>query len=123
MTDYRQGFKDGFAAGLEEGKKLNDKTYTDGLIEGMKKTLPPPYVPKETCPKCGITIGGVMGYVCNSINCPTFYRTWTGPAQDNHWTAGYCNTVGVVGSTAIDTDAPGTNGPCGPSEPIDYSMR
>jgi len=120
MTDYANGFKDGFAAGLEEGKKMNDKTYTDGLVEGMKKTLPPPYVPKETCPKCGITIGGVMGYVCNSINCPTYYNTWTGPSVYNDWSAG---SSGAVGSTAIDTDAPGANGPRGPSEPIDYSMR
>jgi hypothetical protein len=60
------------------------------------------------------------GYVCQSINCPTFYKTWTGPAQYNDWTAG---SSGAVGSTAIDTDAPGTNGPRGPSEPIDYSMR
>ena len=82
--DYAKGFKDGFAAGLEEGKKINDKTYTDGFIEGMKKTLPPPYIPpipppgpnwilevKEYCPKCGIKISGVMGYVCRAIDCPT----------------------------------------------------
>lgn len=86
--DYAKGFKDGFAAGLEEGKKINDKTYTDGFIEGMKKTLPPPYIPpipppgpnwipnwtlevKEYCPKCGIKISGVMGYVCGAIDCPT----------------------------------------------------
>ena len=43
--DYVKGFKDGFAAGLEEGKKLNEKSYTDGLIDGMKKTLPAPYNP------------------------------------------------------------------------------
>ena len=122
--DYRQGFKDGFAAGLEEGKKMNDKTYTDGLIEGMKKTLPPPYVPKETCPKCGITIGSAMGYVCQSINCPTYYKTWAGPAQYNDWTAGSHGAVGAVGSMSANYESTfGTNGPAGPSEPIDYSMR
>ena len=81
--DYAKGFKDGFAAGLEEGKKINDKTYTDGFIDGMKKTMPLPYIPqpqldqkwtlevKEYCPKCGIKISGVMGYVCGAIDCPT----------------------------------------------------
>ena len=117
MSDYRQGFKDGFAAGLEEGRKLYNKNYLDGYKEGVKQTIPPPYVPstlpntilgaKETCPKCGITISGVMNYTCQSINCPTFYKTWTGPAQDNHWASGYCNTVGTANS----------------SNPIDYSMR
>jgi hypothetical protein len=106
MTDYANGFKDGFAAGLEEGKKMNDKTYTDGLIEGMKKTLPPPYVPKETCPKCGITIGGVMGYVCSSVNCPTFYQTYS---------------YGAVGymSANYEPSSVGANGPVGTSEPPD----
>jgi hypothetical protein len=99
MTDYANGFKDGFAAGLEEGKKLNDKTYTDGLIEGMKKTLPPPYVPKETCPKCGIIISGVMGYVCSSINCPTFYQASYGAVGTND-TAAYAK--GANGSAAPD---------------------
>lgn len=132
MTDYANGFKDGFAAGLEEGKKMNDKTYTDGLIEGMKKTMPPPYVPKETCPKCGITISGVMGYVCQSINCPTYYKTWTSPTLYNEWSAvpgtvwaGAAGAQGAVGSMSAnyESNVPGTNGPCGPSEPIDYSMR
>jgi hypothetical protein len=122
MADYANGFKDGFAAGLEEGKKMNDKTYTDGLIEGMKKTMPPSYVSKETCPKCGITISGVMNYTCQSINCPTFYRTWTGPSGYNDWTAGSYGSVGAVGSmsTNYESSAPGTNGPAGPTEPIDY---
>ena len=109
MTDYANGFKDGFAAGLEEGKKMNDKTYTDGFIEGMKKTMPPPYVPKDKCPKCGITISGMMGYVCSSVNCPTFY------------TVSSYEPKGVIGKNSLyGSSAPGTNGPSGP---IDYSMR
>ena len=27
MTDYANGFKDGFAAGLEEGRKIYNKNY------------------------------------------------------------------------------------------------
>ena len=133
MTDYANGFKDGFAAGLEEGRKIYNKNYLDGYKEGVKQTIPPPYVPstlpntilgaKETCPKCGITIGSAMGYVCQSINCPTYYKTWTGPTQYNNWTAGYCNTVGAVGSMSANYESTfGTNGRAGPSEPIDYSM-
>lgn len=37
--------------------------------------FPDPYIPfyegKRICPKCGITIEGVMGYVCPHNNCPT----------------------------------------------------
>ena len=134
MSDYQKGLVDGFKLGLEEGKKIKDHDlkersymdgYNDGLVEGMKKTLPPPYVPKETCPKCGITIGGVMNYTCQSINCPTYYKTWTGPGHYNSWIAGSHGAVGAVGSMSAnyESSAPGTNGPCGPSEPIDYSMR
>ena len=48
MTDYAKGFKDGFAAGLEEGKKLapKERTYNPWIDTG-------PYVGKvkESCPK------------------------------------------------------------------------
>jgi len=106
MNDYAQGFKDGFAAGLEEGKKINDKTYTDGFIEGLKKTLPPPYVPPGTvwgqsdvCPKCGIKISGVMGYVCNSPNCPTFPQVTCGSPMTAYSTGPTDGPVtGAVGS-------------------------
>ena len=129
MSEYQKGLVDGFKLGLEEGKKITERSYmdgyNDGLIEGMKKTLPPPYVPKETCPKCGITISGTMGYVCQSINCPTYYKTWTGPGHYNNWTAGSHGAVGAVGSMSGNSEASvaGANGPCGPTEPIDYSMR
>ena len=65
--DYAKGFKDGFAAGLEEGKRhqnLNPVPYT--------RPYEPLDMTKDNCPKCGIKISGVMGYVCTSINCPTF---------------------------------------------------
>lgn len=73
MTDdYRQGFKDGWLAGLEEGKKLAAKQpRLDDYLFGRPT---PPYDPRETCPKCGVKISGVTGYVCSSINCPTFYQ-------------------------------------------------
>lgn len=84
--DYRQGFKDGFAAGLEEGKK-QQKISVD-LEKYLQKPFDfPPYVPqpnmsvKETCPKCGIKISGVMGYVCSSPNCPTFPQVTCGTAM------------------------------------------
>jgi hypothetical protein len=69
MNDYAKGFKDGWHAGLEEGKKIapKEQTYNPWIDTG-------PYVGKanESCPKCGVKIGGVMGYVCSSPNCPTF---------------------------------------------------
>jgi hypothetical protein len=41
--------------------------------------FPRPYIkystendPKPKCQKCGISLGGVMGYVCGDSKCPTF---------------------------------------------------
>jgi hypothetical protein len=85
MSDYAKGFKDGFLAGVEEGKKLAPKqTRLDDYVFGQR----------DTCPKCGIKIGGAMGYVCSSVNCPTYYQTYS---------------YGAVGA----------NGPVGTSEPPD----
>jgi hypothetical protein len=103
-NDWTEGFKEGFKIGLEEGKRnqnLNPVPYTQ------------PYEPlsmlKDKCPKCGITISGMMGYVCSSVNCPTFY------------TVSYYEPKGVMGKNSLyGSSAPGTNGPSGP---IDYSMR
>ena len=66
MSDqsYREGFKDGFSAGLEEGKKLapRDNVFQPGIL-GMP----------QTCPVCGRDGGsfGVWGYVCTHPKCPT----------------------------------------------------
>lgn len=86
MSDYAQGFKDGFAAGLEEGKKLLEEKWRLDKIAELEKTLPRPqprlddylFGVKESCPKCGMKISGVMGYVCNSPNCPTFRNVTSG---------------------------------------------
>ena len=123
LPDYAQGFKDGFALGLEEGKRNQNLNPVPSYYPDPAKS--PSVVLKETCPKCGITISGTMGYVCQSINCPTYYKTWTGPTQYNDWSAGSHGALGAVGSMSAnyESSAPGTNGPCGPSEPIDYSMR
>lgn len=68
MSDYAQGFKDGFAAGLEEGKKLASKpTRLDDYLFGQPGYLGMP----NTCHVCGRLQSGVDGYVCYSPNCPT----------------------------------------------------
>lgn len=94
--DYVKGFKDGFAAGLEEGKKLNEKSYTDGLIDGMKKTMPPPYVPPTT-------------------PMPIWWRMYpnVGIAHD---------TVvrGAVGAEVSQALATGANGPVGTDDGIKW---
>ena len=100
MNDYSQGFKDGFAAGLEEGKKLNVTTLD------LSKYIQYPYpigLPSvlgqnDTCPKCGIKISGVMGYSCPSINCPSYYST---------------SSIGAVGTTQTESSSVGTNGSAG----------
>ena len=121
--DYRNGFKDGFALGLEEGKRNQNLNPVPSYYPDPAKS--PSVLLKETCPKCGITINGMMNYTCQSINCPTYYRTWTSPTLYNDWTAGSHGAVGAVGSMSAnyESNVAGTNGPCGPSEPVDYSMR
>ena len=66
IPDYAQGFKDGFAAGLEEGKKLAPKqTRLDDYVFGQPGYLGMP----NTCQICGRS--GVAGYVCYDPKCPT----------------------------------------------------
>lgn len=105
--DYRQGFKDGFAAGLEEGKKQQKVSVDLDLEKYLQKPFEfPPYVPQpnlsvtETCPKCGIRLNGVMGYVCSSINCPTYYQTTCDTSIPMHAKAGpqTSQTTGAIGS-------------------------
>jgi hypothetical protein len=35
---------------------------------------PGPTLSKKTCSKCGMSLDGVMGYVCGDNNCPTFLK-------------------------------------------------
>lgn len=49
--DYKRGYRDG---------------YRDGV--SMKQ------LPKKNCSKCGLSIEGPMGYVCQVNGCPTFLR-------------------------------------------------
>ena len=63
------------------------------LLKQNQPIQPPPYVPtipnpfdpalptvpwqpvtRQSCPKCGIRLDGVMGYVCGDTNCPTFFK-------------------------------------------------
>lgn len=54
---------------------------------------PPPFIPRpmpttpptqpswpgvRSCSRCGISLEGVMGYVCSDQHCPTFKHTWSG---------------------------------------------
>ncbi len=108
MSDYAKGFKDGFAAGLEEGKKLLEEKWRLDKIAELEKTLPKPqprlddfiFGARETCPKCQMKIDRVMGYVCASPNCPSFPKV----------------TCGAVGSDISYAYASGANGPAGRTE-------
>lgn len=69
--DYAKGFKDGFAAGLEEGKKIvpRDTVFQPGILG-----LP------NTCHVCGRLQSGIDGYVCYSPRCPSITTAYsTGP--------------------------------------------
>jgi hypothetical protein len=64
-NDYTNGYRDGWRDGFNEGKK-QEAPYV-------------PYVPQKPqlnkishCPKCGMRLEGVMGFVCASPDCPTF---------------------------------------------------
>jgi hypothetical protein len=104
--DYQKGFKDGFIIGLEEGKRNQNLNPVPSY-----KPWPEIGMMKETCPKCGIKISGVMNYTCSSINCPIFY------------TASYSGPQGAVGSQTCKTYGVGGAGANGPTEPIDYHLR
>lgn len=90
--DYAQGFKDGFAAGLEEGKKLAPKqTRLDDYVFGQP----------GTCQVCGRLQSGITGYVCYDNRCPSRIT--------------FSNAIsGAFGSDEIRTMSSGANGPAGP---------
>jgi len=91
LPDYAQGFKDGFAAGLEEGKKL-----------APKQTRLDDYVFGRHCSVCGKDFGNkIWGYVCSNANCPTRVTAYS--------TGGV--VTGAVGSSITPTYASGANGP------------
>ncbi len=89
-NDYTKGFKDGFAAGLEEGKKLSTKTTRlDDYVFGNN----------YGCPKCGKVF--MTAQVCYSSGCPyvaTAYST---------------GATGAVGSSVTPSYPTGANGPAG----------
>ena len=35
---------------------------------------PPPYIPPKNCSRCGMSLTGATGFVCNDQQCPTFAR-------------------------------------------------
>lgn len=66
---------------LEQIKQLNEKLDRMNLPQLPPWPLPQPGpqpLPnqqfKQTCQKCGISLAGVMGYVCTDYNCPTFLQ-------------------------------------------------
>lgn len=76
--DYAKGFKDGFAAGLEEGKKLTpvvskDPTRLDDYVFGQPGYLGLP----NTCHVCGRLQNSVDGYVCYSPKCPSMATSYS----------------------------------------------
>lgn len=89
--DYSKGFKDGFAAGLEEGKKLAPVISSPGYLGSA-----------GSCHVCGKNFGnGVWGYVCSNQYCPTRTVAYNGGAVS-----------GAVGSmSSYDNMSVGANGP------------
>jgi len=60
MSDeYRSGFRDGFAAGLEEGKRIQTQPYP---------AYPTLY---DGCPVCLKKFDSPWGYVCANPKCPS----------------------------------------------------
>ena len=101
IPDYAQGFKDGFAAGLEEGKKLNTPQI------GWPSYLGSP----GTCQVCGRLSQGIMGYVCYDPKCPTRVTAYaTGGA-----------VIGAVGSMDTMNSGVGANGPEGTISYADWA--
>ena len=88
-NDYAKGFKEGFAAGLEEGKKLSaQKIASIGSL--------------SACGLCGKYFGNnAWGYVCNHTNCPT------------RAIAHSTGATGAIGSTYKPEYPTGAVGPAG----------
>ena len=114
--DYAKGFKDGFAAGLEEGKKLIEEQWRLDKIKELEKTLPKPVTRLDDylfgtaghCSVCGKNWGngGVWGYVCNNQYCPSRATAYSGGAVTGAVgavTTGYIQTVGANGPTMNDS--------------------
>ncbi len=88
-NDYAKGFKEGFAAGLEEGKKLSAPKITS--IGSL-----------SACGVCGKYFGNnAWGYVCNHTNCPTRAVAYSTGA------------TGAIGSTYKPEYPIGAVGPAG----------
>lgn len=88
-NDYAKGFKEGFAAGLEEGKKLSSPKITS--IGSL-----------SACGVCGKYFGNnAWGYVCNHTNCPTRAVAYSTGA------------TGAIGSTYKPEYPMGAVGPTG----------
>lgn len=102
-NDYAKGFKEGFAAGLEEGKKLNPpKIEWPGYLGSA-----------GYCSVCGKDFGNkIWGYVCSNANCPTRVTAYSGGA-----------VTGAVGSEVGYTYAAGANGPKGPYDGPEYQNK
>ena len=91
-NDYAKGFKDGFAAGLEEGKKLSSPKPSWPMYLGSP----------NTCQVCGKYFGNNdWGYVCSHTNCPTRAVAYSTGA------------TGAVGSSVTPSYPTGANGPAG----------
>lgn len=92
--DYAKGFKDGFAAGLEEGKKLNSLKYPNYLGS------------PGTCHVCGKYWGnGVWGYVCSNQYCPSRAVAYTAGGA----VTGAVGTMGQVQSYSAGANGPTMN--------------
>lgn len=94
--DYAQGFKDGFAAGLEEGKKLAQKIGWPGYLGSP-----------NCCSVCGKDFGNkIWGYVCSNANCPTRTIAYTvgGPGGAITGAVGTVRTVGANGPIGTMND-------------------
>lgn len=68
--------------------------------------VPPPFTPNpwpnvKSCSKCGLSLEGVMGYVCNDMKCPTFKHTWSGTITSG---GGGSAGAGAMGSANIYGD-------------------
>lgn len=70
-----QRIKDWLLAAYNQGVK--DTNRNDVFNQLYKNpSAPSTYIqPKRTCSRCGISLEGVMGYVCSDQHCPAFSTT------------------------------------------------
>lgn len=109
---YNAGVKEGRST-LSGSKGSPTPPYIKYPTPSYPNPVPPPFTPNpwpdvRNCSKCGISLEGVMGYVCTDQTCPTFKHTWSGTITAGGGSTGamggFSNVNGFADAGSVTTD-------------------